>query len=78
MLRFVGVEAAGLFAAEAFEGAALGTWHGEGRVVEEEGGGLECGGRFGVVDDAEGAGQGDEVVEVAVVIVRVDEVAGKD
>ena len=70
--------AAELFAAEAFDGAALGAGKGESRVVEEEGGGLECGGRFGVVDDVEGAGQGDEVVEVAVVVGGVDQVAGED
>ena len=70
--------AAELLAAEAFDGAVLGAGKGDGRVVEEEGGGLKGGRRFGVVDDAEGAGQGDEVVEIAVVVGGVDEVAGKD
>ena len=70
--------AAELFAAEAFDGAALGAGKGESRVVEEEGGGLFGGGRFGVVDKAKLASEVDEVVEVTVVVGGVDQVAGED
>ena len=70
--------AAELFAAEAFDGAALGAGKWEGRVVEEEGSSLFGGGWFGVVDEAKLAGEGNEVVEVTVVVGGVDEVAGED
>ena len=70
--------AAELFATEAFDGSALGSGEGEGRVVEEESSGLFGGGRFGVVDEAKLAGEGDEVVEVAVVVGGVDQVAGEN
>ena len=65
-----------MFAAEAFDGAALGAGKWEGRVVEEEGSSLFGGEWFGVVDEAKLAGEGDEVVEVTVVVGGVDEVAG--
>ena len=67
-----------LFAAETFDGSALGSGKRESRVVEDECGGLIGGGWFGIVDEAEVASEGDEVVEVAVVVGGVDEVAGED
>ena len=67
-----------LFAAETFDGSALGSGKREGRVVEDECGGLFGGGWFGVVDEAKLAGEGDEVVEVAVVVGGVDQVAGEN
>ena len=48
--------AAELFAAEAFDGAALSAGKWESGVVEDEGGGLFGGGRFEVVDEAKLAG----------------------
>lgn len=66
------------FTGEALEAASFGAGEGEGRVVEEESGGLGRSWLLVVVDEAFEAGEVDEVVDESVVVVGVDEVAGDD